>query len=111
MIVPTTDSLIWRNFESARDPDVFELNQLLFGNTVPPFCAQFILQTHAQEHSVKYPSAAETVDNSTYVDDILDSCDTVNCQGSTEVATATFRTCWRRRLQIEKMVIKQSFRH
>ena len=28
-------------------------------------------------HSVKYPSAAETVDNSMYVDDVLDSCDIV----------------------------------
>ena len=49
----------------------------MFGNTASPFCAQFILQTHAQEHSVKYPSAAETVDNSMYVDNVLDSCDTV----------------------------------
>ena len=64
----------WQNFESSRDPDVFEFSCLLFGNTASPFCAQFILQTHAQEHSVKYPSAAETVDNLMYVDDI---CDTV----------------------------------
>ena len=64
----------WRNYESSRDPGVFEFSCLLFGNTASPFCAQFILQTHAQEHSVKYPSAAKTVDNLMYVDDI---CDTV----------------------------------
>ena len=42
-----------------------------------PFCAQFILQTHAQEHSAKYPSTPIMVDNSIYVDDVLDSCETV----------------------------------
>ena len=54
---------LWRNFESERDPGVFEFSRILFGNTAS--------QTHAQEHSVKYPSAAKTVD------DVLDSCDTV----------------------------------
>ena len=66
-----------RNFESSRDPDVYEFSRLLFGNTASPFCAQFVLQTHAQEHSVTHPRAAETVGNSMYVDDVLDSCETV----------------------------------
>ena len=36
---------LWRNFESARDPDVFEFSRLLFGNTASPFCAQFIFSS------------------------------------------------------------------
>ncbi len=35
-----------------------------------------MLQTHAQAHAEEYPKAAETVDNSMYVDDVLDSCET-----------------------------------
>ena len=68
---------LWREFDNTRDPDVYEFSRVLFGNTASPFCAQFILQTHAQEHSATYPSAAVTVDNSMYVDDVLDSCETV----------------------------------
>ena len=32
---------LWRDFESARDPDVFEFSRLLLGKTASPFCAQF----------------------------------------------------------------------
>ena len=63
--------LLWREFDNTRDPDVCEFSRVLFGNTASPFCAQFILQAHAQEHSATYPSAAVTVDNSMYVDDVL----------------------------------------
>ena len=56
---------------------MYEFSRLLFGNTASLFCAQFVLQTHTQEHSVTHPSAAETVDTSMYVDDVLDSCETV----------------------------------
>ena len=36
-----------------------------------------MLQTHAQTHAAEFPAAAEAVDNSMYVDDLLDSCETV----------------------------------
>ena len=68
---------LWREFDNTRDPDVYEFSRILFGNTASPFCAQFFLQTHAKEHSATYPSAAVTVDNSMYVDDVLDSYETV----------------------------------
>lgn len=67
---------LWRNFKSSQDPDVYKFLRLPFGNTASPFCAQHVLHTHAQAHSTKYPEAAETVDNSMYVDDVLDSCET-----------------------------------
>ena len=49
---------LWREFDNTRDPDVYHFSRVLFGNTASPFCAQCILQTHAQEHSATYPSAA-----------------------------------------------------
>ena len=38
---------LWRDFETSRDPDIYELTRLLFGNTASPFCSQYVLQTHA----------------------------------------------------------------
>ena len=68
---------LWRDLES-RDPDHYEFRRLLFGNRASPFCAQHVVHTHAKYHAKDYPQAAETIDNSMYVDDILDSCETVN---------------------------------
>ena len=68
---------LWRSFDSSRDPDIYEFQRLLFGNTASPFCAQYVLQTHATTYSAKYPKAAETVASSMYVDDVLDSEETV----------------------------------
>ena len=68
---------LWRDIES-RDPDHHEFQRLLFGNRASPLCAQHVVHTHAKYHAKDYPQAAETIDNSMYVDDILDSCETVN---------------------------------
>ena len=39
---------LWRDFDMSRDPDVYEFQRLLFGNTASPFYSQYILQTHAK---------------------------------------------------------------
>ncbi|XP_028416851.1 uncharacterized protein LOC114541063 [Dendronephthya gigantea] len=67
---------LWRSFDTAREPDVYEFQRFPFGNTSSPFCAQHVLQTHVQAHNTEYPKAAETVDNLMYVDDVLDLCET-----------------------------------
>ena len=68
---------LWRDFDASKEPDVYEFQRLLFGNTASPFCSQYVLHSHAQTHKVDYPEAAESVDNSMYVDDLLDSSETV----------------------------------
>ena len=68
---------LWRDFDASKEPDVYEFQRLLFGNTASPFCLQYVLHSHAQTHKVDYPEAAESVDNSMYVDDLLDSTETV----------------------------------
>lgn len=60
----------------TRDPDIYEFTQLLFGNTASPFCSQYVLQTHAKTQALDFPKAAVTVNDSMYVDDVLDSCET-----------------------------------
>ena len=65
---------IWRNYDSNEEPTVFEFHRLLFGNTALPISAQYVLHYHAETHSREFPEAAESVNDSMYVDDLLDSC-------------------------------------
>ena len=48
-----------------------------FGSLILGACSQYVLHTHAQAYAVEFPEAAESVDNSMYVDDVLDSSETV----------------------------------
>ena len=41
------------------------------------YVSQYVLHTHAHSRGMQYPRAAEAVDNSMYVDDLLDSSETV----------------------------------
>lgn len=88
---------LWRDFDTSREPDVYEFQRLLFGNTASPFCSQYVLQTHAKTHALDFPQAASTVEDSMYVDDVLDSCETVKSaqhlrrQLSTLLAKAGFK--------------------
>ena len=68
---------LWRDFDMSRDPDVYEFQCLLFGNTASPFCSHYVLQTHAKTHALEFPEEASTVEESMYVDDVLDSCEDV----------------------------------
>lgn len=88
---------LWRDFNTSREPDVYEFQRLLFGNTASPFCSQYVLQTHAKTHALDFPQAASTVEDSMYVDDVLDSCEIVESaqhlrrQLSTLLAMAGFK--------------------
>jgi hypothetical protein len=68
---------LWRNLEVSREPDVYEFLRLPFGNSSSPFCAQHVLQSHSRSNAIEYPEAAETIEKSMYVDDVLDSRETV----------------------------------
>ncbi len=68
---------LWRNLDPIEEPDHYEFKRLLFGNRASPFCSQHVL-THAKAHATDYPHAAETVNDSMYVDDVLDLCETVD---------------------------------
>ena len=54
---------LWREFDTSRDPDVYEFQRLVFGNTASPFCSQFVLHSHAQENKSAFPEAVDSVDN------------------------------------------------
>ena len=68
----------------------------MFGNTASPFFSQYVIQTHCQQHAAEFPEAADSVANSMYVDDLLDSSETVEsaqnlrCQLTSLLASAGF---------------------
>ena len=45
----------------------------MFGMNVAPFVSQYVVRHNAEKHQAKYLLAAETVLESTYMDDIMDS--------------------------------------
>ena len=69
--------LLWRDLDSSREPDVYEFSRVVFGKNSAPMEAQFVAQENARRHQDVYPLAAETVLKSTYMDDSIDSVETV----------------------------------
>ena len=57
---------LWRDLDTSREPDMYEFQRLLFGNTASPLCSQYFLQNHAKTDALEFPEAARTVDESMY---------------------------------------------
>ena len=68
--------ILWRDCDDGRDPDIFELNRVVFGKNAAPMECQFVARENARSHENLYPMAAETVLKSTYMDDSIDSVET-----------------------------------
>jgi hypothetical protein len=56
---------------------VYESVRLLFGDRSSPFLTQYVVRTHAKENEELYPLAADTCTKREYMDDAIDSLDTV----------------------------------
>ncbi|XP_062711694.1 uncharacterized protein LOC134289606 [Aedes albopictus] len=59
-------------------PQVFVMDVATFGATCSPSSAQFVKNTNAQSFASQFPRAAEAIVNAHYVDDYLDSVDTID---------------------------------
>ena len=64
---------LWRDLDIKRKPEVYEFERVVFGKKSAPFEAQYTIQEHARKHQKQFPAAAETVLESTYMDDSMDS--------------------------------------
>ncbi len=67
---------LWRA-DATQKPKVFQFQVHVFGNAGSPFVAIWAVREQAKKFAKKYPQAADTISNSSLVDDILDSADTV----------------------------------
>lgn len=69
--------ILWRYLDSSHKPDVYEFSRVVLSKNSAPMEAQFVVQENARRHQHQYPLAAETVMKSTYMDDSIDSVETV----------------------------------
>ncbi|XP_071954139.1 uncharacterized protein [Antedon mediterranea] len=66
-------SFLWRDLDVSIEPTVYEHQRVVFGINASPFIALTVAKQNARMNQVKFPLAADTVLNSTYMDDSLDS--------------------------------------
>ncbi|XP_044751740.1 uncharacterized protein LOC123311734 [Coccinella septempunctata] len=60
-----------------RNPDVYEMVAMIFGAVSSPTSAQFVMRKNAAEFKQSYPKAFKAITERHYVDDYLDSFDTI----------------------------------
>ena len=68
---------LWRDMNKDVPPKVYEFTRVVFGVNASPYLAQLVAQHNAKITSCELPRAAETVCESTYMDDSLDSVETI----------------------------------
>ena len=68
---------LWRNLQTHHDPDVYVKTVLTFGDKPAPAMAQIALRKTAEEAKKAYPTAAQVIQDNTYMDDICDSVPTM----------------------------------
>ena len=66
----TFHRFLWRDLDSHKKPTEYEFNRLVNSS---PFLAQLVPRHHATIYEKAVPKAAETVLQSTYMDDSMDS--------------------------------------
>ena len=70
-----THRFLWRNLETHRDPDIYAMQVVSFGDRPSGNIALAALKKTAEMGAETHPDAANTILNNSYVDDILDSYD------------------------------------
>ena len=65
--------LLWRGMDTSSEPQIYEAQRWLFGNTAAPFCTLLVMRENAKEHQAEYPVGADAVLNNFYMDDALTS--------------------------------------
>ena len=65
--------MLWRNLDVEGEPQEYEFDRVVFGKNSAPMEALIVAQENTRRHQDQYPLAAETVLESTYMDDSIDS--------------------------------------
>ncbi|KAJ8356221.1 hypothetical protein SKAU_G00190150 [Synaphobranchus kaupii] len=68
---------IWRDLSCEDPPDVYEWQVLPFGTMSSPCCTIFALQQHARNHQDDFPDTLQSVQQSFYVENCLESFPTI----------------------------------
>ena len=73
-----THRFLWRNVEIEREPDVYVITSVSFGDKPAGNIATLALRKTAEMGKETYSKAANFIQNSTYVDDTIDSVHCLN---------------------------------
>lgn len=68
---------IWRNMRKEDQPDIYQWEVLPFGTTCSPCCATFALQKHVRDQQAGDEGVRQSIEQSFYVDNCLQSLPTV----------------------------------
>ena len=61
---------------NKKSPVIHKITWILFGLNAAPFEVQYVMRHNAEKHQAEYPLTAETVLESTYMDDTVGSTET-----------------------------------
>ena len=67
---------LWWYLDEKKSPVIHEFTSIMFGMNAAPFAVQYVVRDNAEKHQTEYPLGAETVLESTYMDDTMDSTKT-----------------------------------
>ncbi|XP_073845830.1 uncharacterized protein isoform X1 [Musca autumnalis] len=70
--------LLWRNCNSDIEPVEYEMTVMTFGAACSPCSAIYVMKTNAKEHIDCHPRAIESICEHHYMDDFVDSFDSVD---------------------------------
>ena len=71
-----THRLVWRNFDTSKEPDHYVLQTVTFGDKPSGTIATLALRKTADMFQEKFPNAVRAIKEDTYIDDIMNSVDT-----------------------------------
>lgn len=69
---------LWRGQRRTGDPEIYVMNVMIFGAASSPTSAIYALNKNAEEFANTHPAAVEAIKNKHYVDDYLDSVDSID---------------------------------
>ena len=68
---------LWRGSDREKEPETYEMSSLLFGAKSSPCSALFVKNKNAEQEAGSMPEALQAIKRGYYMDDYLDSADSV----------------------------------
>lgn len=68
---------LWRDGKNGNEPEAYVMQGMTFGASCSPSPAQFVKNSNALRFADRFPRAADAILNHHYVDDLLDSANSV----------------------------------
>ncbi|XP_043462861.1 uncharacterized protein LOC122498926 [Leptopilina heterotoma] len=68
---------LWRETNRDQQPNTYVMTSMLFGAALSPYTAQYVMRKNAATFEPLYPKAVNSINRKHYVDDYLDSFDSI----------------------------------